>query len=192
MKQSAESIRQGKQARKLRGNEKAQTPGEEYIRMICDLYGDVYDDREEDSRPKGLNWEPGVKAGHKSLGGFQRELEEEHGIHLSRTKLQKILITGGCWTTERSREVQRLYEEYTAPGENSGNGMNGNAEYTAPGDKGNGMTGNAAVRRIAAELGISPVSVIINLPYEKVVYGLAEKSANAVRIARCREKKKRN
>ena len=176
MKQSAESIRQGKQARKLRGNEKAQTPGEEYIRMICDLYGDVYDDREEDSRPKGLNWEPGVKAGHKSLGGFQRELEEEHGIHLSRTKLQKILITGGCWTTERSREVQRLYEEYTAPGE----------------DKGNGMTGNAAVRRIAAELGISPVSVIINLPYEKVVYGLAEKSANAVRIARCREKKKRN
>ena len=174
MKQSAESIRQGKQARKLRGNEKAQTPGEEYIRMICDLYGDVYDDREEDSRPKGLNWEPGVKAGHKSLGGFQRELEAEHGIHLSRTKLQKILITGGCWTTERSREIQWLYEEYTAVKESGGRGL----------------SAEEAIRAIAKHLGISTVSVTINLPYGKVVYGLENKSANAKRIDKCRAKKK--
>ena len=69
------------------------------------FYHDYYDDREEDSRIKGLDWVPGMKAGHKSMGAFQKELEEVHGIHLSRTKLQKILITGGCWTTERSREA---------------------------------------------------------------------------------------
>lgn len=28
-------------------------PSEEYIRKICDLYGDYYDDREEDSKPSG-------------------------------------------------------------------------------------------------------------------------------------------
>ena len=44
-----------------------QTPSSDYINLICSLYGDVYDDREEDSRPGGESWEPGVKAMHKSL-----------------------------------------------------------------------------------------------------------------------------
>ncbi len=148
--------------------------GRAYVERICRLYGDVYDDREEDSRIKGLDWVPGMKAGHKSMGAFQKELEEVHGIHLSRTKLQKILITGGCWTTERSREIQELYAEYTAPA----------------GEGGRGMPPDEAIREIAGHLGISTVSVSINLPYGKAVYGLEERSANAVRIARCRERKK--
>ena len=149
-------------------------PGMEYVAFICQLYGDRYDNREEDSRINGLNWEPGVKAAHKSMAAFQRELEEVHGIHLSRTKLQKILITGGCWTTERSREIQWLYEEYTAPTEESGRGL----------------SVEEAIRAIAKHLGISTVSVTINLPYGKVVYGLDNKSANAKRIDKCRAKKK--
>ena len=35
------------------------TPSEEYITYICSLYGDSYDDREEDSKPKGRDWMPG-------------------------------------------------------------------------------------------------------------------------------------
>ena len=142
--------------------------------MICWLYGDVYDDREEDSKPKGLDWEPGVKACHMSISSFQKELNEIHGIHLSRTKLQKILISGGCWTTERSREIQWLFEEYTAPEEKNGKGLNS----------------DAAIREIAKHLRISTVSVIINLPYGKVVYDLENKSANAKRIDRYRVRKK--
>ncbi len=141
--------------------------------MICKLYGDKYDDREEDSKPQGLNWEPGVKASHKSMSAFQKELKER-GIELSRTKLQKILISGGCWTTERSREIQRLYEEYTSPLTENGKGMNS----------------AAAIQTIARHLEISTVSVNINLPYEKVVYSLEEKSSNAVRIDRYRARKK--
>ncbi len=151
-----------------------ESPGQQYIEMICRLYGDVYDDREEDSRIRGLNWQPGVKAGHKSLSAFQRELEEVHGLHLSRTKLQKILVTGGCWTTERSREVQALFEEYTS----------------SPEEGGRSLAMKEAVREIAAHLNVSTVSVIINLPYGKVVYDLEEKSENARRIARCRKRKK--
>ena len=170
MKRSVEDIRQGKRAR----IEKQKTPTQEYVSMICRLYGDKYDDREEDSKIKGLDWEPGVKAQHKSIAAFQKELEDVYGIHLSRTKLQKILITGHCWTTERSREIQWLYDEYTTPKNTGGKG-------TAPKD---------AVRAIAEHLKISAVSVIINLPYGKVVYDLENKSANARRIDKCRAQKK--
>jgi hypothetical protein len=172
MKQSAEQIRQGKRALEERDSKK--TPSQEYVSMICGLYGDKYDDREEDSKIKGLDWEPGVKAQHKSIAAFQKDLENVHGIHLSRTKLQKILITGHCWTTERSREIQWLYEEYTTP-ENNG---------------GKGMDPNKAIIAIAKHLEISTVSVIINLPYGKVVYDLEEKSANARRIDKCRARKR--
>ena len=74
-------------------------PSRDYVDMICRLYGDVYDDREEDSRFGGENWTPGSKALHRSLNSFQKDLEEKFEIKLSRTKLQKILITGGCCTS---------------------------------------------------------------------------------------------
>lgn len=169
---SVEEIRQGKREREKKKMKRVL--GQNYVDMICGLYGDIYDDREEDSKIKGMNWEPGMKAGHKSMAAFQRELDEVHGIHLSRTKLQKILITGGCWTTERSREVQWLYEDFTTSVENGGKGL----------------AREEAVRDIAAHLGISTVSVIINLPYEKGVYDLEDKSENARRIERSRAKKK--
>ena len=82
---------------------------EAFIRYICTLYRDCYDDRLEDSRPPaagsrngqtdkrpaGADWEPGMPAGHKSLNAFQKELSEEHGIRLSTSKIRKILISGG-------------------------------------------------------------------------------------------------
>ena len=87
-------------------------PSKDFINRICRLYGDTYDDREEDSSPGGLDWKPGQRSLHKSLVSFQRELAEE-GIVLTTGKIKKILITGGYWTTERTREVQYLYEQYT-------------------------------------------------------------------------------
>ena len=173
MEQGVEYTNQGKRARLEKEAEKKK-PSQEYVAFICQLYGDRYDDREEESKIKGLNWEPGMKASHKSMAAFQKDMEEIHGIHLSRTKLQKILITGGCWTTERSREIQWLYEEYTAPVEENGKGLDS----------------KAAVLAIAKHLGISTVSVIINLPYGKVVYDLENKSANALRIDKYRSRQK--
>ena len=141
-------------------------PRRNYVDMICCLFGDVYDDREEDSRFGGEDWGPGIKALHRSLNSFQKDLEEKSGITLSRTKLQKILSTGGCWITERSREIQDMYEKYRLK-----------------------MTSKEAVKIIAKELGISTVSVHINLPYEQVVYNIEEKSSTARRIERHRTKK---
>ena len=149
------------------------TPTGEYIDMICRIYGDRYDDQEEDSRPGGNNWRPGVRAAHKSIQAFQKELADIHGIRLSRSKIQKILVSGKCWTTEGSREVQRLFEELTEQG-------------------GNGLQPEEAIQRIAEHLNISTASVYINLPYRTVMYGLEEKSENAKRIIRSRERKKGN
>ena len=50
-------------------------PPAEFINFICDLYGDVYDDREEDSSLGGADWVPGEKANHTSLAAFKKRLE---------------------------------------------------------------------------------------------------------------------
>ncbi len=149
-------------------------PSKEYIDFICDLYGDSYDDRKEDSRPGGESWEPGQKARHKSLGAFQRELREVHDIKLSTSKILKILITGGLWTTERTREVWELYEIMTAPVV----------------DDGEGMSKDTAIKEIAEELEISVSMVCTSLPYDRVIYELDNKSSNAIRCDRAREKRK--
>lgn len=136
------------------------TPSQEYIKQICDLYGDVYDDREEDSAPGGLDWQPGVKANHTSLQQFQHTLEQEYNIKLSTSKIRKILISGGCWTTERSREVAELFEKY------------------------------GSVRDVAEELDVSDALVTMYLPYEKTVYDLEDKSGGAKRTEKWRERQK--
>ena len=139
---------------------KAKTdPSREYVDYICGLYGDVYDDREEDSKPQGKNWNPGECANHKSLEGFRKQLKEIYDIEISTAKIRKILITGGRWSTERSREIQKKYSELKS------------------------------VSLVAESLGLSAALVVMNLPYEKVVYDLEDKSGNAKRIERWRNKR---
>lgn len=82
-------------------------PSREYVDYICGLYGDSYDDREENSKPQGKDWFPGESANHKSLEGFRKQLKSSYEIELSTAKIRKILITGGRWSTERSREIQK-------------------------------------------------------------------------------------
>ena len=150
--------------------------------MICALYGDTYDDRIEDCRPPaagdsyrtpGEDWVPGQVAAHKSLIAFQRELADK-GIKLSYSKIRKILITGGCWATERSREIAKLFAEYTKPAS----------------DGGPGLKPDSAILKIASELGVSTVTVSVYLPYQTVMYNLEHKSSNAKRCARYKERKR--
>ena len=154
-----------------------------FIKEICALYGDRYDDRLEDSkspaagnrngqkdkRPAGADWEPGMSAGHKSLNMFQKELLDKHGIRLSTSKIRKILISGGLWTTERSREIQMLYTELTQPQ--------------------SGIDPEQAVSLISQKLGVSKPAIVINLPYINGVNRLERRSINAQRCAKYRRKK---
>lgn len=154
-----------------------------FIERICALYDDHYDDRIEDSKPPsagkkngvaniqlaGVDWQPGITAGHKSLSAFQKDLSKI-GIRLSTSKIRKILISGGAWTTERSREVQTMFSSL----------LHG----------GSSIKPDQAVAMISERLGISRATVTINLPYINGVNGLDQRSANALRCARYREKKK--
>ena len=158
-------------------------PTAEYIEYICSLYDDVYDDRLEDCKPPaagdtirtpGKDWVPGQVANHKSIIAFQRELEDK-GIKLSSSKIRKILITGGCWSTERSREIEALFNQYIRPKSKGGAGLKR----------------DSAVAKIASDLNISVVTVSVNLPYESVVYNLEHKSSNAKRCAKYRAGKKK-
>ena len=138
-------------------------PSKEYIRYICKLYGDTYDDRIEDSRPHGTDWRPGGQiANHMSLERFRKHLWMDYSIRLSTAKIRKILISGGSWTTEQSRRIQ---EEFEALG---------------------------SVKQVAEKLGLSTAFVTMYLPYGKVVYDLENKSGNAKRIERWRDKKQTN
>lgn len=133
-------------------------PSYEFIEKICSLYNDSYDDREEDSSPGGEDWIPGKKARHTSLVAFKKALLKDHGIDLSTAKIRKILITGGCWSTRRSREVEKLYKKHKS------------------------------IKLVAQKLGMSTELVTMYLPYKKVVYDLEEKSGNAKRIEKWRNK----
>ena len=155
-----------------------------FVQEICTLYGDCYDDRLEDSRPPaagrkngstdirlaGEDWEPGTLAAHKSLSAFQKELAEKYDVFLSTSKIRKILISGGCWTTERSREVQSRYDELCREHQN--------------------LRPDQVAREISKELGISVAAVSMNLPYINGVNKLENPSKNAVRCARYRKRKK--
>lgn len=158
-------------------------PSKEFIEYICRLYGDIYDDRIEDSSPPavglgkkyrdaGKDWKPGQESKHKSLAAFQSELKELN-IDISTTKIRKILITGGCWTTDMSREINSLFKEYTS----------------SLLDGGKGLSNEKAVVKISEELNISRATVSINLEYQDVVYNLKNKSSNAKRCEKYRKHK---
>ena len=156
-------------------------PSQDYIDYICSLYNSSYDDRIENTAPPtaggkfrtpGEDWAPGMTANHISLISFQRELTEQ-GIKLSTSKIKKILITGGLWTTQQTRTIQEMFRLYTSSVE----------------DGGEGMDPAAAVNRIDDELEISTVSVSVSLPYMDVVYNLPEPSANAKRCRRWKQRK---
>ena len=168
--------------RYLTGRQTMTTPSQDYINYICSLYGSSYDDRIENTAPPtagttsripGDDWTPGTPAAHKSLIAFQRELAEQ-GIRLSTSKIKKILITGGLWTTQQTRTIQEMFWLYTSSLE----------------DGGEGMDPAAAIKRIADELEISTVSVSVSLPYSSVVYNLENRSSNAKRCARYKERRK--
>ena len=156
-------------------------PSQDYIDFICSLYNSSYDDRIENTSPPtaggeprspGDDWTPGMPAAHKSLISFQRELAEQ-GIKLSTSKIKKILVTGGLWTTQQTRTIQEMFGHYTNSEEDGGEGMNP----------------AAAIKRIADELEISTVSVSVSLPYSSVVYNLENRSSNAKRCARYKERR---
>ena len=81
-------------------------------------------------------------------------------LEMSPMKVRKILITGGCYATDLSTEIEELYRDGKTVGE------------------------------IAMLMNMTPANVNAYLPYEKIIYNMEEKSPDADRHERYRERKK--
>ena len=148
-------------------------PSMEYIRKICKLYDFVYDDRTKVDWVKvdGEKIYQGKK--YRSLRDFQEEVRVQCGERLSINKLKKILISGGCYSTQATREVQQRLAELTASVEEGGQGM----------------SRDQAIVRIATEMERDPDGIYLLIPYRTTVYSLKEKTKNAIRIERYRQRR---
>lgn len=142
-------------------NDKPMKPTDDFVTKICYLYGEAYDDRDEEKVPIGK------RSNHKSLKEFQRELKEQ-GIELSLSKIIKVLVSGGKYSTERSRQIQRIYQDYINQG----------------------CPENEAAQLTAEDCEVSTATVCMHLPYKKTAYNLENKSGNAKRCDKYRESKK--
>ena len=94
--------------------------------------------------------------------------ESEEGIRaasrkldVSEVKIRKVLITMGVYETERTREIAKLWDQ------------------------------GLRYAEIAEVLGVSKSCVYANTPYEKGMYLGDNPTKNAIRVRRCKEKKKR-
>ena len=81
-------------------------------------------------------------------------------LEMSPMKVRKILITGGVYSTDLSTEIDELYKDGKKPAE------------------------------IAALLNTSVANVNSYLPYERIIYNMDEKSVEADRQQRYRDRKK--
>lgn len=130
------------------------------VERVCGYYGYPFDDREEPARGKNLK--------HKSLETFRCELRVKYQLELSTAKLRKILITGNKWSTARSRRIEELMRECERKN----------------------MKEHEIDRYIADQLGITEKAVVMYSPYKSPAHDLEVLSKNAIRIRRCRKKKK--
>ena len=126
----------------------------ELVSAVCDYFGRVFDDEEQERhmllrghRPGDVRWTE-IMQGDPTI----RETAEHFGI--TGQKVKKLLITGGYYDTEMYRAVTELREAGQSPDE------------------------------IAALLQISLITVRSYLPYERVIYNLEERSVNADRLQR--------
>ena len=132
------------------------------IADVCSYFGRIYDDREEERA--------------QSLRGLQRDRDKEkwraimrsdptinetaEAFELPAGKIRKLLIAGGMYNTALFRQINSLVAE------------------------------GRSVAEVAEIVGRKVGTVKSYMDYEKVIYKLDEKSKNAVRIDRFKERKR--
>ena len=128
------------------------------IDKVCKYFGRVYDDAEQERHQSLRGHRPGDEAWQKIMQGFPTINETAEEFHVTPAKIRKILVTGGYYDTELYRSIMELRAQ------------------------------GLSVEEIADKLGKKKVTVQSYLPYEKVIYMLEERSVNADRVRRFKER----
>ena len=130
----------------------------ELIEKICSFFGRVYDDFEEERHQALRGHRSGEEKREEIMMGDPTINETAEEFDITSMKVRKLLITGGCYDTEMYREVKRLKEK--------------------------GMS----VEQIAEKLQKKPGTIRSYLPYERVIYNLEERTVNADRLQRFKQR----
>ncbi len=144
-------------------NQNLQKTMDDFMDEVCDYFGGsfVEEDRNEDNPFDTNKYE-----GHRTI----REAAKEFDTSIMR--IRKILITRGMFQSETADYIHDRHELYTRKIE----------------DGGKGLSLKDATALIAEELHTSRNNVLSYLPYSRKVYNLEEKSVNAERQKRYRER----
>lgn len=130
----------------------------ELVEKVCSFFGRVYDDFEEERHLALRGHRSGDEKWEELMGGEPTINETAAEFDITPMKVRKLLITGGCYDTEIYRRIKALREQ--------------------------GKTVEAIAERIQKK----SITVRSYLPYERVIYNLEEKSVNADRLQRFKER----
>lgn len=134
------------------------TEQDKLVKSVCTFFGRVYDDFEEERHLALRGHRPDDEKWIEIMGDDPTINETAKEFHITPMKVRKLLIVGGCYDTEMFRTIAALRDS--------------------------GLT----VEKIAEKLKKSPLTVRSYLPIERVIYKLDERSVNADRLVRFKER----
>lgn len=137
------------------------------ITTACTYFGTPFDDR---SDAYSIFYAPhGQEPEHVTLH------QVADAMNISTVKVRKLLISGGSYSTEKSREIQERYKDlvkiYTMKGINRR------------------QAEKKAVLTISVEMKLGRASVYSYLPFKNTAYGIEDRSPAAIRQERYRNRK---
>ena len=130
----------------------------ELVERVCSFFGRVFDDYEAERHAALRGHRPGDETWLEIMEDDPTISETAEEFGVTPMKVRKLLITGGCYDTELYRKIKQL--------------------------RGKGLT----VDQIAVATMKKPVTVRSYLPYERVIYNLEERSVNADKLQRFKQK----
>lgn len=128
------------------------------VESVCSFFGRVYDDMEQEKHAALRGHQPGDEKWQAIMQGRSTINETAVKFGVTPAKIRKILVTGGYYNTELYRLIKTMREQ----------GMN--------------------LEEIAEKLGKTKGSIQSYLPYEKMIYMMEERSVNADRMQRFKER----
>ena len=128
------------------------------VDKVCKYFGRVYNDAEQERLLSLRGHRPGDEAWQKIMHGLPTINETAEEFNVTPAKIRKILVTGGYYDTALYRSIMEL------------------------------RTQGLDASEIAEKIGKKKVTVQSYLPYEKVIYMMEERSVNADRVRRFKER----
>ncbi len=130
----------------------------ELVEQVCSFFGRIFDDFEVERHAALRGHKPGDDKWAEIMEDDPTINETAEEFCVTPMKVRKILITGGCYDTEIYREIKKMRER--------------------------GLT----VEEIGRQIKKKPITVRSYLPYERVIYNLEERSVNADKLQRFKQR----